>query len=352
MKKLTVAVIFGGASSEYEVSLQSSTSVLNNISHETFDVIMLGITKDGRWLRYTGPVEKIAQNQWNQPEYVTPAFISPDRSVHGIVELTPGGAVVTPIDAAFPVLHGKNGEDGTIQGLFELAGIPYVGCGVCASAVCMDKEMAHTVLDRNGIANAKWKAVKRQDFTDPDATAAMLEEALGYPMFVKPANAGSSVGVSKASDKASLLQALDLAFQHDSKAIVEECIVGQEVETAVLGNEDPKAALVGEIVPKVEFYTYDAKYADDSTDLYIPAHITEETADRLREIAIQAYKALGCAGMTRMDFFVKADGSIILNEPNTIPGFTSISMYPKLWIAAGLPYDQLIDRLIRLAMER
>ena len=269
MKKITVAVVFGGASTEYEVSLESATSVLRNISHETFDVIMLGITKEGRWLRYTGPVDRIAKNEWQQPQYVTQAFLSPDRSVHGIVEIRDGNATVVPVDVVFPVLHGKNGEDGTIQGLLELAGIPYVGCNVCASAVCMDKEMTHTILDYNGIRTAKWHAIKQWELTDFDATEAMLREKLHYPMFIKPANAGSSVGVSKATNKESLRKGLETALQVDSKAIVEECIIGQEVETAVLGNQDPKAALVGEIVPKVEFYDYDAKYKDDSTDLYL-----------------------------------------------------------------------------------
>lgn len=352
MKKTTVAVIFGGASTEYEVSLESSSSVLRNISHDTFEVIMLGITKDGRWMRYTGPVELIAKDAWNQPAYAVPAFISPDRSIHGIVELREDGAHITPIDVAFPVLHGKNGEDGTIQGLFELAGIPYVGCGVCASAVCMDKEMTHTVLDYNGIRTAKWHALKQWDYTDPDATEALLREKLGYPMFIKPANAGSSVGVSKASDKEGLLKGLEAAFLIDSKVIIEECIVGKELETAVLGNQDPKAELVGEIAPKVEFYDYDAKYNDDSTDLYVPARISDETSQKLRAIAIEAYKALGCTGLTRVDFFLQEDGTIVLNEANTIPGFTAISMYPKLWIASGLPYDKLIEELIRLAMVR
>ena len=278
MKKITVAVVFGGASTEYEVSLESATSVLRNISHETFDVIMLGITKEGRWLRYTGPVDRIAKNEWQQPQYVTQAFLSPDRSVHGIVEIRDGNATVVPVDVVFPVLHGKNGEDGTIQGLLELASIPYVGCNVCASAVCMDKEMTHTILDYNGIRTAKWHAIKQWELTDFDATEAMLREKLHYPMFIKPANAGSSVGVSKVTDKESLRKGLETALQVDSKAIVEECIIGQEVETAVLGNQDPKAALVGEIVPKVEFYDYDAKYKDDSTDLYIPARISDETA--------------------------------------------------------------------------
>ncbi len=350
MKKITVAVVFGGASTEYEVSLESATSVLRNISHETFDVIMLGITKEGRWLRYTGPVDRIAKNEWQQPQYVTQAFLSPDRSVHGIVEIRDGNATVVPVGVVFPVLHGKNGEDGTIQGLLELAGIPYVGCNVCASAVCMDKEMTHTILDYNGIRTAKWHAIKQWELTDFDATEAMLREKLHYPMFIKPANAGSSVGVSKVTDKESLRKGLETALQVDSKAIVEECIIGQEVETAVLGNQDPKAALVGEIVPKVEFYDYDAKYKDDSTDLYIPARISDETAGRIKAIALKAYKVLGCMGMTRVDFFIQKDGTIVLNEPNTIPGFTSISMYPKLWIAAGLPYDQLIETLIRLAI--
>lgn len=353
MSKIKVAVLFGGVSSEHEVSLVSATSVLKNIPQEKYDVTMIGITKDGRWLEYTGSVDDIASMEWeNQP--ANTVIVSPDRSHKGLLVLTDGKATTKEIDICFPVLHGKNGEDGTIQGLFELAGIPFVGCDTVSSANCMDKEVTHTILEAAGIAMAKWRCLREQDMVDFNATAAALEEALGYPMFVKPANAGSSVGVSKAKNKEELKKACEVAFCEDVKIIVEEFIDGREVENAVLGNENPTASPVcGEIAPLVEFYTYDAKYNDESTALYVPARITSEELEKIRNTAEKAFTALGCQGLSRVDFFVKRDNNgIILNEINTMPGFTSISMYPKLWGASGLPYGQLLDRLITLGLER
>lgn len=356
MSKLRLAVIFGGASTEYEVSLLSATSILKNISEDQYDVIKIGITKEGAWYLYSGPVHLIQEDKWQQNRYITPAVISPDRVSPGILHF--GGrdgyehCELLNIDCIFPVLHGKNGEDGTIQGLFELSGIPYVGCGVAASANCMDKTLTHTILDAAGIPGAKWRKAVPADLNHFDTLEAELKEALNYPMFVKPASAGSSVGVSKVHTADELKAALKTAFEVDNKAIIEEFIDGIEVETAVLGNDDPVAACVGEIVPKQEFYSYSAKYSDDSTDLYIPARISEKDAQLIRETAIKAYHALGCSGLTRVDFFIKRDGSgIVLNEPNTLPGFTSISMYPKLWEHSGISYPELIHRLIQLAID-
>ena len=264
------------------------------------------------------------------------------------------GWELAPVDICFPVLHGKHGEDGTIQGLFQLAGIPFVGCDAISSANCMDKEMTHTILEAHGIQMAKWLRVDNEKMQDFDAFAKQAEQKLGYPMFVKPANAGSSVGVGKAHDRAELKSACLHALQEDYKAVVEECIEMQEMETAVLGNSNPQAAgVVGELVPVVEFYTYEAKYIDGTTALHIPGRVDEEISQQLRRTAEKAFAAIGCQGFARIDFFVrKGDHAVILNEINTIPGFTSISMYPKLWAHCGLSYPQLLDRLIQLGLER
>lgn len=353
MSKTVVAVIFGGVSSEHEVSLMSARSVLENIPSDLYEAVMVGITKEGRWLRFCGSPDALEGGLWqNQPENLTPVCLSPDRSTGGLLVLEEGSWSVQKIDVVFPVLHGKNGEDGTIQGLLELSGIPYVGCGVLSSAMCMDKAVTHTILDNAGIPTAKWQQVQQYEMADYDKVEKRLIAYLGFPMFVKPANAGSSVGVSKASDREGLKRALDIAFREDSKVVVEVAINGIEVETAVVGNLDAEAAaVVGELVPAAEFYDYNAKYIDGTTQLYIPARLPEETTERLRTMAVKAYKALGCRGLTRVDFFVLPDGGILLNEPNTLPGFTSISMYPKLWQASGLGYGQLIHRLLRHALE-
>ena len=357
MSKLRIAVLFGGASTEYEVSLMSAASVLRNIPEDRYDVIKIGITKEGAWYLYSGPLHLIEQNAWQTNRYLTPAVLSPDRKSPGILHFTGRNSFehceLLNIDCVFPVLHGKNGEDGTIQGLLEMSGIPYVGCGVQASAVCMDKVVTHTMLDLAGIPGVKWRSAVPADLERLEELEPQWGRELGYPMFVKPANAGSSVGVTKVKQPQELRAALELAFTIDRKAIIEEGVDGIEVETAVLGNDNPQAAAVGEIVPTQEFYSYSAKYSDESTDLYIPARITPEQTEAIREMAVRAYRALGCAGMARVDFFIRRDtGEILLNEPNTIPGFTSISMYPKLWQYAGLPYPELIHRLIQLAIER
>ena len=351
MSKRSVAVVFGGASSEYEVSLRSASFVISGIDREKYDLTMVGITKEGQWLLYQGPESEIAPDRWNRPDYVTPAVLPPDPTYHGLLVMEKNGMRTIPLDVVFPVLHGKNGEDGTIQGVFQMARIPFVGCGVLSSAICMDKVITHTVMDQTGIPNAMWADVFPQDLDSFDELEAELADTLGYPMFVKPANAGSSVGVSKASDKAALLAGLKTAFQHDGKAVVEECIFGREVECAVFGNQCAKASILGEIAPKKEFYDYEAKYEDDSTDLYVPARIPEETADLVRELALTAFEALGCQGLARVDFFVRDEG-IILNEINTMPGFTGISMYPKLMMEGGMTAYDLVGGLIELALQK
>ncbi len=354
LKKKVVAVLFGSVSSEYEVSLMSATSVLQNIPREKYDVVMLGITKDGRWLEYTGDIALIQLDQWQQSGHVTPAVLSPDRSTGGLLRILPDGRTETVrIDVAFPVVHGENSEDGALQGLFQLAGIPYVGCGVLASATCMDKEVTHILLEAAGIRTAPYRVMTRPMMERFEEMEPALQKSLGYPMFVKPANTGSSVGVGKARDRAGLKAALQEAFRYDRKAVVETAITGAEVECAVLGNYgDCTASVVGEIVPHHEFYDYEGKYLDDSTDLYIPARIPEPVSKVIRQTACDAFAAMGCTGLSRIDFFAQEDGGVVLNEINTLPGFTAISMYPKLFDAAGIPYPELIDRLIQLALAR
>lgn len=351
--KLSLAVIFGGVSSEHEVSRMSVTSILENLSNERYEVHMVGITKEGRWLLYTGPVEDILSGAWEQGP-VTPAFLSPDPSVHGLVALRDGKAETIHVDVIFPALHGKNGEDGTIQGLFQLSGIPYVGCDTESSAICMDKAVTHSLLSSADIEQAHylWFYADRFDAA-PDTIKNKIQARLDFPVFVKPSNAGSSVGVSKVERFEDLDQAIRKAAREDKKVVVEEGITGQEVEVAVLGNRDCDASIVGEIGASAQFYDYDDKYINGTSQLYIPARIPEEVSEKIRQTAVRAYRLLGCSGLARVDFFVTAgDNRVILNEINTLPGFTSISMYPKLWMAMGLSYGELLDKLIELALQR
>ena len=351
--KLSLAVIFGGVSSEHEVSRMSVTSILENLSNERYEVHMVGITKEGRWLLYTGPVEDILSGAWEQGP-VTPAFLSPDPSVHGLVALRDGKAETIHVDVIFPALHGKNGEDGTIQGLFQLSGIPYVGCDTESSAICMDKAVTHSLLSSADIEQAHylWFYADRFDAA-PDTIKNKIQARLDFPVFVKPSSAGSSVGVSKVERFEDLDQAIRKAAREDKKVVVEEGITGQEVEVAVLGNRDCDASIVGEIGASAQFYDYDDKYINGTSQLYIPARIPQEVSEKIRQTAVRAYRLLGCSGLARVDFFVTAgDNRVILNEINTLPGFTSISMYPKLWIAMGLSYGELLDKLIELALQR
>lgn len=353
MQKKTVAILFGGSNSEHEVSLMSATSVLTYIDRERFEVVMLGITKSGRWMQYSGPIEDIVTGAWESHPQNRDAIISPDRTVHGMLTFDGSEVIKTHIDVAFPVMHGRFAEDGTMQGLFELAGIPCVGPATASSAICMDKEFTHIVLDAAGIKGAKWVAIKKSaGFSLADIEAKIAFKLGGFPVFVKPANAGSSVGVTKVKSSDTLQAALDCAFEHDTKIIIEGAVVGREVEVAVMGNDSPVASThLGEIVPQLEFYDYNSKYYDDTAKLYLPARVTPEETELVRETALRAYRALGCKGLTRMDFFLLEDGSCILNEPNTIPGFTHISMYPKLFIDSGLSYSELIDRLLDYAVQ-
>ena len=349
MEKKNVAVVFGGVSSEHGISLISATTILEHLDREKYRVYPIGITREGRFLYYEGGLDRIRTGEWEQ-EAACGCVISPDRSHHGMLLLRDGGCETVRLDCVIPALHGKNGEDGTIQGLLELSGIPFVGCGVLASAACMDKAVTHTLLDHAGIRTARFLSVREGE--EPADLAARVEQRLGWPVFVKPANAGSSYGVSRASGAEELEQALREAFRYDRKAVIEEEIVGQEVECAVLGNADAAASTVGEIESAHDFYDFESKYEIPDSQLHIPARLKPEVLEEVRRTAVRAYHVLGCEGLCRVDFFVTAQGEVILNEPNTLPGFTSISMYPKLWEAGGLPIPQQLDRLIGYALER
>lgn len=354
LQKLRVAVLFGGVSSEHEVSLMSAASIVENLSREKYDVSMVGITKEGRWLLYTGPVEGLSGGAWETSGQTVPAFLSPDPTVHGLVALTPQGAELLPIDCLFPALHGKNGEDGTLQGLFQLSGIPYVGCNTLSSAVCMDKAVTHSLLSGANIEQAHYLWFYADRFpVAAETIKKKIVARLNFPVFVKPANAGSSVGVSRVETPEGLDEAILKAAREDHKIVVEEGVRGQEVECAVLGNRECEASIVGEIGASAAFYDYDDKYINGTSRLYIPARIDEATAAKVREVAVRAYRLLGCSGLARVDFFVtEGDHRVILNEINTLPGFTDISMYPKLWMAGGLTYSELLDRLIDLAFAK
>lgn len=353
MKKLSVCILFGGMSPEHEVSLRSAESVLNNIDKSKYHVFPVGITKDGSWILFGGKdYSMLPSGEWLHHPENRRAAISPVRG-QGLLSFEGDCVVRERIDVVFPVLHGENGEDGAMQGLLKLAGIPYVGPHVAASAVAMDKTLTKLVADQALVPQAAWQLVRRSDLGNRMAsTLELLESRFRYPMFVKPAGTGSSVGVSKAADRESLSRALDAAAAYDDKVLVEEFIHGREVEVAVMGNGNPVASICGEIDSGAEFYDYEAKYVTDTSVAYVPARIPEDVQEQVREAAVKVYKAIGCKGLSRVDFFVTYEGNrVVFNEINTLPGFTSISMYPKLFAASGIPYPELIDALLALAVE-
>ena len=353
MKKLSVCILFGGVSPEHEVSLRSAESLLNNIDQEKYNIFPVGITKDGDWILYGGrDYSLLPSGAWKSFPGNRRAAISPVRG-QGLLSFEGDCVVRERIDVVFPVLHGENGEDGAMQGLLKLAGIPYVGPHVAASAVAMDKTLTKLVADQARVTQAAWQLVRSAELgSRMEAVLSSLEEKFAYPMFVKPAGTGSSVGVSKAGDRDALRKALSDAAEFDEKILVEEFIRGREIEVAVMGNDNPVASVCGEIDSGADFYDYDAKYVTDTSVAYIPARISEDVAEQVREAAVQVYKAIGCQGLSRVDFFVTyEDDRVVFNEINTLPGFTSISMYPKLFAASGIPYSQLIDQLLQLALE-
>lgn len=353
MKKLSVCILFGGVSPEHEVSLRSAESVLNNIDQEKYNIFPVGITKEGDWILYGGKdYSLLPSGAWKNFPGNRRAAISPVRG-QGLLSFEGDCVVRERIDVVFPVLHGENGEDGAMQGLLKLAGIPYVGPHVAASAVAMDKTLTKLVADQAKVTQAAWQLVRSAELgSRMEAVLSSLEEKFAYPMFVKPAGTGSSVGVSKAGDRDALRKALSDAAKFDEKILVEEFIQGREIEVAVMGNNNPVASVCGEIDSGADFYDYDAKYITDTSVAYIPARIPEDVAEQVREAAVKVYKAIGCQGLSRVDFFVTyEDNRVVFNEINTLPGFTSISMYPKLFAASGIPYSQLIDQLLQLALE-
>ena len=353
MNKLNVCILFGGMSPEHEVSLRSAESVLNNIDKEKYNVYPVGIAKDGDWYWFKGEdYSMLPAGTWMDHPDNRRCAISPIRG-QGLLCFEGDCVVREHIDVVFPVMHGENCEDGAMQGLLKLAGIPYVGPHVSASAVAMDKTLTKLVMDNAGIPQAAWQLVRSGELEyKMDQILDRLEERFQYPVFVKPAGTGSSVGVSKAADREALEKALRFAGRYDTKILVEEFIHGREIEVAVMGNDNPVASICGEIDSGAEFYDYEAKYVTDTSTAYIPARIDEEVGEQVRELAVKGYQAIGCTGLSRVDFFVcYADNRIVFNEINTLPGFTSISMYPKLFAASGIPYSELIDQLLQLAME-
>jgi len=359
-EKIRVGVIFGGKSGEHEVSLVSATSIMRAIDKDRFEVYPIGITKEGRWLTAGDPMKALQAGTKMPPQLERRTEeTAEETSVVALAEtrdLIPGTRYegIPRIDVAFPVLHGPYGEDGTVQGLLELADIPYVGAGVLGSALGMDKIVQKTVFAQHGLPIVSFLPLKRKDWDrSPETMMDRIEARFGYPCFVKPANLGSSVGITKAHDRAELREGLALAAEYDRKMLAEEAIDAREIECSVLGNDKPIASAVGEIIPSREFYDYAAKYIDDASELLIPAPISDELAQQVRDVAVRAFLALDLAGMARVDFFLeKGTDRLYLNEVNTIPGFTPISMYPKLWEASGIPYAELITRLIELALER
>lgn len=351
-EKLNIAILFGGQSGEYEVSLMSASAVINNIDKDKYSLYLIGITKSGQWMLYEGDVENIEDGSWEK--YAKPIIFPGDPSYGGFFLLSNPSEIYN-VDVVFPVMHGPHAEDGTIQGLFELAKIPYVGCDVVASSTGMDKAISKSIFKSHNLPQGQYYVLLKVDYkNNRENILSHIESNFDYPIFVKPANLGSSVGISKCYDRAQLAEGIDEAARYDRKIIIEEFIDGHEIECAILGNNNPKASVVGKIIPCNDFYDYEAKYfGDGKSELIIPAPLSAEKSDEIRNIAIKAFKALDCSGLARVDFFVhRQTGDVYLNEVNTMPGFTQISMYSKLWETSGKPYSELLDELIALALDR
>ncbi len=345
MKKKTLAVIFGGYSSEYEVSLQSVHSALENLDKEKYEIIPIGITRQGDWYHFLGSYDEIPENTWMEDsDYLIPVAVSQNRSVHGIIEFDREEVRKIRLDAVLPILHGKNGEDGTVQGLFELAGIPVIGCGTLSSALCMDKDRAHKLVSLAGISVPRSVTipVSRKD------DAINLTKGLSYPLFVKPVRAGSSFGITKIYSPKELQPAVRLAFEHDDAVIIEENIEGFEVGCAVLGTDALTVGRVDEIELTDGFFDYTEKYTLKTSQIYMPARIDEFTEKRIQKAAVTIYRALGCSGFARVDMFLTPSAEIVFNEVNTIPGFTSHSRYPNMMKGIGMSFGEMLDKLIRL----
>ena len=357
IKKIRVGIIFGGRSGEHEVSFCSASSIIKAIDKDKYTVVPIGITKEGRWI---SPQDSELALKSGKIEGKNTVILLNDSFSKSLVcidnnQKLDKSSALEKLDVIFPVLHGPYGEDGTVQGLLELANIPYVGAGVAASAISMDKDFMRMVFQQKGLPILKWMTIKRKEWQEgKEKILSLVQNGFEYPLFVKPANLGSSVGITKVHKKEELEKAIDLASSYDRKILIERGLEEvREIECGVLGNDEPRASVVGEVKPAGEFYDYDSKYTEEGTQLIIPADLPDGVSQEVQRIALRAFKAVDAAGMARVDFFVsKKENKIYLNEINTIPGFTSSSMYPRLWEASGISYPELIDRLIQLALER
>ena len=350
VKKLRVGILFGGRSGEHEVSLTSASSVIAAMDPDKYEVVPIGITPKGRWLLGSSS-EKLLSGVLAHGKPVT---VTTEPGRQGLMPLEANSTNPEKLDVVFPVLHGTFGEDGTVQGLLELAGIPYVGAGVLGSAVGMDKDVSKRLFREAKLPVIPWVTLRRGEWrSHPEKFRRLIEKKFRYPVFVKPANLGSSVGISKVHNRKELGPAVELAASYDTKVLVERAIRGREIECSVLGNAEPEASVPGEVIPVNEFYDYEAKYGKEGSELIIPAKLSARKTKEVQQLSLRAFQAAECAGMARVDFLLeRRTGKVFLNEINTIPGFTPISMYPKLWEASGLPYRRLVDRLIDLALER
>jgi D-alanine-D-alanine ligase len=348
--KTKLGLLYGGKSAEHKVSMRTAMAVIKALDLSKFDIFPIYITEEGQWIKgpqLLSPVEEVNELAFSQTEGAVAGILSPELFQ---TETNEGSA---PLDVIFPLLHGPNGEDGTVQGFLELLNLPYVGNGVLASSAGMDKVVMKNVFAQAGLAQVDYVWFVRSEWEKANAAAyEKVEKEIGYPCFVKPANLGSSVGISKCSNREELVKAFQEAFQFDRKIIIEQGVVAREIEIAVLGNDEPECSVAGEIVPKAAFYDYEAKYEDNSTGLIIPADISELEYTEMKELAIGAFKSLDCSGLVRADFFLTKDGKWLINEVNTMPGFTPVSMFPLLWNETGIAYPQLIERLVQLAQER
>jgi D-alanine-D-alanine ligase len=357
VKKIRVGLIFGGRSGEHEVSFCSASSIIKAINKDKYTVVPIGITKEGRWI---SPQDSELALQSGKIEGKNTVILLSDPSGNALIrtdntQRLEKSSTLERVDVIFPILHGPYGEDGTIQGFLELANIPYVGSGVAASAISMDKDFMKTIFQQRGLPILKWITIKRKEWQkDKEKILSLIKNGFEYPLFIKPTNLGSSVGITKVHQEEELEGAIDLASSYDRKILIEEGLEeAREIECGVLGNDEPRTSVVGEVRPAGEFYDYDSKYLDEGTQLIIPADLPDGVSQEVQEIALHAFKAVDAAGMARVDFFVsKKENKIYLSEINNIPGFTYVSMYPRLWEASGIPYSELIDRLIQLALER
>jgi len=347
MSKLRIAVIFGGCSTEYDVSLKSAYSVITHLDTEKYQPVLLGITRSGEWYLYKGPYENIANDTWLNPQYCTSAIISPNRETQGILAVTGGITKVISLDAALPILHGKNGEDGTIQGLLLMAGIPVVGCGILASALCMDKDKAHKLVEAAGVRVPQSFTIDCESQTD---MALAKAESLGFPLFVKPIKSGSSFGVTKVMDKHELPLAIKIAFEHDNEVIIEENIDGFEVGCAIIGNQHLIVGQLDEVELSEGFFDYKEKYNLETSQIHVPARIAPQKAEEIKQVAKLIYLALGCSGFARVDMFLTPSGEVLFNEVNTIPGFTTHSRFPNMLKAIGMTFEQILDEIIKQAV--